>query len=66
MTVLRKPLVTGLTTKQMGLILAIARTGSNIALPPDPIICTAWIRAEVGRKIYHHGLLPSKVFLILS
>jgi hypothetical protein len=64
--ILRKPLITGFTTKQMGLILAIARAGGNIALPPDPIICTAWIRAEVGRKIYHHGLLPSNVFIILS
>jgi len=65
-TILRKPLVTGLTTKQMGLILTIARTGGNIALPPDPIIFTDWIRAEVGRKIYHLNLLPLKVFLILS
>jgi len=60
-TILRKPLITILTTQQMGFILAIARTGCNVAVPPDSMVFTLWIRAEVIRKI-HHGLLSYIMF----
>jgi len=65
-TILRKPLAAALTTQQMGFILAIARTGCNVAFSPDSMVFTLWIRAEVIRKIYHHGLLSYKGFLIVS
>jgi len=49
----------------MSSILAIAGTGGNVSLSPNPIVLTAWIRAEVGRKISHHCLLSYQGLLIL-
>jgi hypothetical protein len=64
-TILRKPLVTGLTTQQMGLVLAIPSTGCDVPVAPDPVVFTFRIRTKMTSKIYHPILLSPKGFHIL-
>lgn len=63
-TILRKPLITCLTTQQMGFILAIACTRCYVPLTPNSMILTLWIRAIIITKVYYfnHPPLSKKLF----
>ena len=64
-TILRKPLVTGLATQQMSFILAIPGTGCDVPVSPDTVVLTLWIRTKMISKLYHPNLLSAKGFPIV-
>jgi len=52
-TILRKPLVTCLTTQQVSFVLAIACARCNIPTAPDSMVLTVRIRTKIIIKVYH-------------